>query len=358
MNTTSSSAPHASTRRPDGPRGDRALVLGGGGSTGNAWLIGVVAGLFDAGLDVTTADLTVGTSAGSTAAAQLAGATPTELLRRRPRRPRPATAAPTEPTGPRSDPTGDRPPGADAPGSSPPRPTRPTCVAGWARPRSSGTLRRTAPGRRNGAPPSPRGCPARGWPRRPVLITAVDAAHRGPGRLRPAQRGRPGRRRRRQLFQRPAVPDRGRRVHRRRLPVQRRERRPRRRLRAGAGAVALRRPVAGTRRPGARTSPRRSTSCAHAAAGSRRSSRTATPSTCSGLARWTRRCVRRPRAPATRWAAPGRSGSASSGADRGPVTPDARPTGCGTGVGRAPDYPTVNVPVSVVVAADVPTSTV
>jgi NTE family protein len=56
------------------------LVLGGGGSTGNAWLIGVIAGLFDAGLDVTTADLTIGTSAGSTAAAQIAGATPTELL--------------------------------------------------------------------------------------------------------------------------------------------------------------------------------------------------------------------------------------------------------------------------------------
>jgi NTE family protein len=33
--------------------GERALVLGGGGSAGNAWLIGVVAGLFDAGLDVT-----------------------------------------------------------------------------------------------------------------------------------------------------------------------------------------------------------------------------------------------------------------------------------------------------------------
>ena len=58
----------------------RALVLGGGGSTGNAWLIGVIAGLFEAGLDVTAADLTVGTSAGSTAAAQISGATPTELL--------------------------------------------------------------------------------------------------------------------------------------------------------------------------------------------------------------------------------------------------------------------------------------
>ncbi len=56
------------------------MVLGGGGSTGNAWLIGVIAGLFDSGLDVTTADLTVGTSAGSTAAAQVAGATPPELF--------------------------------------------------------------------------------------------------------------------------------------------------------------------------------------------------------------------------------------------------------------------------------------
>jgi NTE family protein len=60
--------------------GERALVLGGGGSTGNAWLIGVIAGLCDAGLDVIEADLIIGTSAGSTAAAQIAGATPTELL--------------------------------------------------------------------------------------------------------------------------------------------------------------------------------------------------------------------------------------------------------------------------------------
>ena len=60
--------------------GDRALVLGGGGSTGNAWLIGIIAGLFDSGLDVTAADLTIGTSAGSTAAAQIAGATTAELF--------------------------------------------------------------------------------------------------------------------------------------------------------------------------------------------------------------------------------------------------------------------------------------
>lgn len=57
----------------------RALVLGGGGSTGNAWLLGVLAGLADAGLDPTTADLVIGTSAGATTAAQVTAASPAEL---------------------------------------------------------------------------------------------------------------------------------------------------------------------------------------------------------------------------------------------------------------------------------------
>jgi NTE family protein len=63
---------------PDRPR-RRALVLGGGGATGNAWCTGVVAGLLDAGLDVTAADLVVGTSSGSTTAAVLTSADPAEL---------------------------------------------------------------------------------------------------------------------------------------------------------------------------------------------------------------------------------------------------------------------------------------
>ncbi len=67
----SASTPH--------PVSGRALVLGGGGSAGNAWLIGVVAGLADAGLDVTDADLVIGTSAGSTAAAQLASSGAADL---------------------------------------------------------------------------------------------------------------------------------------------------------------------------------------------------------------------------------------------------------------------------------------
>jgi NTE family protein len=60
--------------------GERALVLGGGGSSGNAWEIGVVAGLYDSGLDVTEADLIVGTSAGSTTGAQITATRPAELF--------------------------------------------------------------------------------------------------------------------------------------------------------------------------------------------------------------------------------------------------------------------------------------
>ena len=43
-------------------------------------MIGVLAGLSEAGLDVTDADVIIGTSAGATAAAQLGGALPTQLL--------------------------------------------------------------------------------------------------------------------------------------------------------------------------------------------------------------------------------------------------------------------------------------
>jgi NTE family protein len=49
------------------------LVLGSGGLAGIAWETGMLRGLTDAGLDVTDADLIVGTSAGATVAAQLRG---------------------------------------------------------------------------------------------------------------------------------------------------------------------------------------------------------------------------------------------------------------------------------------------
>ena len=67
-----------------GPQTDnshkRALVLAGAGAAGNAWELGLIAGLSDAGIDVTEADLIIGTSAGSTVAAQItSGTRPAEL---------------------------------------------------------------------------------------------------------------------------------------------------------------------------------------------------------------------------------------------------------------------------------------
>ncbi|MGR7027484.1 patatin-like phospholipase family protein [Geodermatophilus sp. URMC 62] len=171
--TTSSGGgqPQAGATPPAGAAGQRALVLGGGGSAGNAWLIGVVAGLFDAGLDVADADLVVGTSAGATAAAQITGATPPDLLAAV------LTAPPPHRTG-RVGPAGGRGPLAehmertgriiaaaedaadmrrrmgaaalDAAGAD---------GAGWTRWRA--TVAARLPGQR--------------WPERRVLVTAVDA---------------------------------------------------------------------------------------------------------------------------------------------------------------------------------------
>lgn len=51
--------------------GGRGLVLGGGGVTGIAWMTGLLAGLAEAGIDLTSADVVVGTSAGSVVGAQI-----------------------------------------------------------------------------------------------------------------------------------------------------------------------------------------------------------------------------------------------------------------------------------------------
>lgn len=49
----------------------QALVLGGGGVAGISWITGLLAGLADAGQDVTGADVVIGTSAGANVAAQI-----------------------------------------------------------------------------------------------------------------------------------------------------------------------------------------------------------------------------------------------------------------------------------------------
>ncbi len=58
----------------------RALVLGGGGTVGIAWETGVLNGLRNAGVDVTNADLIIGTSAGSVVSTQVALGMPLDGL--------------------------------------------------------------------------------------------------------------------------------------------------------------------------------------------------------------------------------------------------------------------------------------
>jgi NTE family protein len=55
----------------DNDNGRKALVLGGGGVAGIAWEYGLLKGLLDNGVDLTDADATVGTSAGSVVGATL-----------------------------------------------------------------------------------------------------------------------------------------------------------------------------------------------------------------------------------------------------------------------------------------------
>lgn len=58
----------------------KALVLGGGGTTGIAWEMGILLGLQDGGIDVIDASLVVGTSAGSVVGAQITSGLPLKNL--------------------------------------------------------------------------------------------------------------------------------------------------------------------------------------------------------------------------------------------------------------------------------------
>ena len=229
-----------------------ALVLHGGGSAGNAWEIGVIAGLFDTGVDVTEADLIIGTSAGATATAQITWAAPTELLAGILDVPSPSSS-PGDPSGPsvRRPPIG---PAAD-------HMERTTEIIAAAR--DAADMRR-----RIGRGRARKGCGRRwcrtsgvaGHRRRPTSQSSMAGtsdphhggrcAHWRAGRLRPAQRSRSGRRRRRQHRQWlrcPSVRHRRRPVHRRRLSTKRKCRSGGR-IRAGTRPVALRRQIAASRR--------------------------------------------------------------------------------------------------------------
>jgi NTE family protein len=155
--------------------GQRALVLGGGGSAGNAWLIGVLAGLLDAGLDVTEADLIIGTSAGSTAAAQVTSASPAQLLAGI------LSAAPRQRAGP-AGPGGGRVPAGPAADQL----RRTSEIIAAAEDAADMRRRLGAAALELDAAPDGSGparwratvaarLPSQAWPERAVLITAVDA---------------------------------------------------------------------------------------------------------------------------------------------------------------------------------------
>jgi NTE family protein len=174
--TSDQDRPHVDATARVPAAGGRALVLGGGGSAGNAWEIGVVAGLFEAGLDVTEADLTIGTSAGSTAAAQItSGVEPTQLLGDI------LAAAPRPPTGPVRPGRGRAPVGPVSDHMA-----RTSAVINAAH--DAADMRRrmgAAAIEADAASPSSAQAhwratvaarlPSRHWPQRAVLVTAVDA---------------------------------------------------------------------------------------------------------------------------------------------------------------------------------------
>ncbi|MFF7639893.1 patatin-like phospholipase family protein [Streptomyces canus] len=60
--------------------GSTALVLGGGGPVGGAWMTGVLAGLSDAGVDPARADVVIGTSAGAIFGSRLLAGEPAREL--------------------------------------------------------------------------------------------------------------------------------------------------------------------------------------------------------------------------------------------------------------------------------------
>jgi NTE family protein len=146
----------------------RALVLGGGGVTGVAWEIGVLAGLAARGVQLSTADLLIGTSAGSVVGALLAwGADPAQLYQEQ-----------------LSPPAGAGHPGAGAGVDK--MKLRDMAIFGWAMlrypdpARSRARIGRMALAARTGPEARRREViaarvPAEEWPARRLLITAVDA---------------------------------------------------------------------------------------------------------------------------------------------------------------------------------------
>src|ERR1700678_2067081 len=153
-----------------------ALVLGGGGSAGHAWTIGVLAGLAEAGIDMTeAADLVIGTSSGANAAAQVrSGIPPAELLASILSQPVPPVGQkrPT-PTGPPMDPVFERMRAIGAAASSAADLQRAMGAFGL---ESDATLGPMAAEERRAMVAAR--LPHQQWPDRPMIVTAL-IAHTG-----------------------------------------------------------------------------------------------------------------------------------------------------------------------------------
>ncbi|WP_340557986.1 patatin-like phospholipase family protein [Streptomyces sp. GSL17-111] len=168
--------------------GRTALVLGGGGMTGIGWETGLLAGLAEAGCDVSDADVVIGTSAGSLVGAQITSGLCTldELYARQlgpAARPRPQPRGPGRPAA-----TSPPQPPAGAEGQRHAARVGPVTLGRFAlafrRSRSAADLgvrlgrialaarthdvadQRTVIGKR---------LPSHTWPQRRLLVTAVDA---------------------------------------------------------------------------------------------------------------------------------------------------------------------------------------
>ena len=142
--------------------GRRALVLGGGGVTGIGWMTGLLAGLAEAGVDLTRADLVVGTSAGSVVGAQILSGTNLDDL---------YAAQLADATGELAAKMGARALFGFVVSGMWPGDER----AGRARLGRAAMKARTVPEAERRAIIEGR-LPARSWPARDLIITAVDAA--------------------------------------------------------------------------------------------------------------------------------------------------------------------------------------
>jgi NTE family protein len=147
-----------------------ALVLGGGGVTGIAWETGLLKGLRDAGLDLTGADVVVGTSAGSVVGAQITTGVPLDELYRRQVEPLRGSQRPPD-LGKLMEFFAAR----TSPDGTPavrPRPTREMLAWIGAQARAAST-KVTEAGRLEVIKAR---LPVHEWPERPLLVTAVDTA--------------------------------------------------------------------------------------------------------------------------------------------------------------------------------------